>query len=193
MIKYSHRESVIHSLPPQPKLLFVVLSISLLIFFGRSAVVSFAFLAISISLYCAARISITRTISSHKTIFAILLVPFLFHLFTSSLDRAIVNTMYLLSVILLSFLFVMTTKPSDFARALTSFLIPRRIAFVFSAALNFIGYFERSIERTRVSQASRAGSRSPLPLIVPVLNKAFSKARTLSLSMESRGFDPDRI
>ncbi|MCX6777820.1 MAG: energy-coupling factor transporter transmembrane component T [Candidatus Micrarchaeota archaeon] len=193
MIKYAHRESAIHALRPQAKLVFLVVSISLLVFFGREAAVSFGFLALSLVLYSVARISPARTISSNRAIFAVLLIPFLFNLLAFSPERAITNAAYLSSVILLSLLFVMTTKPSDFANALASFLVPRRIAFAFSSALNFIGYFERSIERTRVSQLSRAGSRNPLPLIVPVLHKAFRKAKTLSISMESRGFDPDRL
>ncbi|MFH0818340.1 MAG: energy-coupling factor transporter transmembrane component T, partial [Candidatus Micrarchaeota archaeon] len=67
-------------------------------------------------------------------------------------------------------------------------------AFSLSMSLHFLPVFERTFYSVRVAQASRGHSgKNPVPLVVPLLHSVMRKAMNLSLSMDARAFDAERV
>lgn len=103
-----------------------------------------------------------------------------------------------LVIVLSSMLFVATTDPTLLSYALTDIGIPYRYALGLVIALRFLPLFDQENETVRMAQHSRGiyaevgGLRKTLRTIrytfFPLLVSALTKAESLSLSMDGRGF-----
>lgn len=103
-----------------------------------------------------------------------------------------------LVIVLSSMLFVATTDPTLLSYALTDIGVPYRYSFGLVVALRFLPLFDQENETVRMAQHSRGiypdvkGIRKILRTIrytfFPLLVSALTKAESLSLSMDGRGF-----
>lgn len=102
----------------------------------------------------------------------------------------------LLSLTTVFFLFFEGTTPEDLGNSLVAAGMPFSVAFVFSAALQFVPVIGRKARRVIEAQRSRgiplepgwAALRHWPALLAPLLIQAFTLADELAEAMEARGF-----
>lgn len=114
------------------------------------------------------------------------------------LERGLAISIRFLLIVLSSMLFVSVTDPTLLAHSLTKLRIPYRYAYALVIALRFLPLFDSENETVRLAQKSRGihpsvrGLKKMLRTIqytfFPLLVSALSKAESLSLSMDGRGF-----
>lgn len=102
----------------------------------------------------------------------------------------------LLSLTTVFFIFFEATAPEDLGNSLVAAGLPFAVAFVFSAALQFVPVIGRKAQRVIEAQRSRgvplepgwAALRHWPALLAPLLIQAFTLADELAEAMEARGF-----
>lgn len=192
MLSYIWGESAIHGLDTRVKLLWLV-SLLVIAFSSRSPVWAAVMLSTVLLATFLSSISPLSGISPPLMLF-LLLVPLLAGTLASSFLNGLVGAAILFSAVSLSVLFILTTKRNDIVSALFFFRLPKETAFSLSLSLAFLPEFERRFSQVRIAQASRGNSgRNPLPLAIPFMHSALRKAKNLSLSLEARAFDPERV
>lgn len=113
------------------------------------------------------------------------------------LPTALTASLRLLALTTLFFLLFRTTAPEDLGNALVKWGLPYPVAFVMSAALQFVPVLGRRAQHVVDAQRSRglrlepglAALRLYPALLVPMLIQAFQMAEDLAEAMESRGFN----
>jgi energy-coupling factor transporter transmembrane protein EcfT len=101
------------------------------------------------------------------------------------------NFLFLCSLVYTPLLFALTTLPSEISSSLRFYGMPKRWAFIFSIAFVSVSYIQKKAQSTLFAQRARGARQNALSIMLPVLHSCFRRARTMSLSMASRGFDPD--
>ncbi len=207
MIRYKPRSSPIHSLDPRIKLAYL-LSLSLVLIFKRE--LALPLLALTLSAYLLSRISPLEPVREFGWFSLLFLIPIPLHaliqpgtpilafwgmdLTREGLVFGLQNFTYLLSLFMLALLFTYTTEPRKITQALCSLGVPKKIAFMLGISLRFVSIVQAELNTIRGAQASRAYKKyNPFALAVPLLHKSFRRAKALSISMDSRAFDPERI
>ena len=202
MLDYVKKKSVVHSLDVRLKLALLALFMLAQVF----APLSFAplFFAITLALYSFARIDFLEVVKSRKALLLLPVIPSLLRLLfekgsvqfagmllPAGVVNGSLNFVFLCSLVYTPLLFALTTAPSQISGALRFYGMPKRWAFIFSIAFVSVAYIRKKAERTLAAQRARGCRRNALALMLPVLHSCFRRARTLSLSMASRGFDAD--
>ncbi len=123
--------------------------------------------------------------------------PF-FPVTTFGLQRGLTFSLRFMLIIFSSMLFVAVTDPTLLAHSLTDLGIPYRYSFALVIALRFVPFFDIEIDSIRMAQRSRGVSpqighpskllRTIRMTFYPLLVSAFSKANSLTMSMDGRGF-----
>jgi energy-coupling factor transporter transmembrane protein EcfT len=196
MLKYFPARSALHSLDARAKIIALAALITLFVFLS----LAFAALALpfALALWLAAKIPF-RKIAEQKFLLLVALAPFAFRLayektFYDGALAGALNACYALGVILLAELLVFTTRNAQFRAALLYFGLPKRVAFAFSLALQSIPLLQERVLRVRVAQQSRgARRRDAFALLAPVLHGVFARAKKLSIALEARGFDAEKL
>jgi energy-coupling factor transporter transmembrane protein EcfT len=211
MISWKCRESPLHSLDPRVKIVFLAVFTAALVAF-RSPQASLVEVASALALYAAARIGLREAWPDMRAILplALLAVPVqaLAHPGTEAFSIWLVRFTWegllfgaqmavsLSCAIAVALLFAYTTRASDIAGALSALGAPPRLCFSLALSLQFTSILSSDIWSVRAAQASRGGRLSSpgslMPFLVPVAHKALSRAEALSVSLDARGFDPDR-
>ena len=202
MLDYVKKKSIVHSLDVRLKLALLALFMLAQVF----APLSFAplFFAITLALYSFARIDFLEVVKSRKALLLLPVIPSLLRLLfekgsvqfagmllPAGVVNGSLNFVFLCSLVYTPLLFALTTAPSQISGALRFYGMPKRWAFIFSIAFVSVAYIRKKAERTLAAQRARGCRRNALALMLPVLHSCFRRARTLSLSMASRGFDAD--
>jgi energy-coupling factor transport system permease protein len=114
------------------------------------------------------------------------------------LERGLAISIRFLLIVLSSMLFVSVTDPTLLAHSLTRIRVPYRYAYALVIALRFLPLFDSENETVRLAQRSRGihptvrGFKKTLRTVqytfFPLLVSALSRAESLSLSMDGRGF-----
>lgn len=174
--------------PPIKLASYLVLALSLILLpFSYSL----AFLPVLFLPFAAARFNLFDELAARKFLLLLPLFTFLARLlFGGTLADAVLNAVYLLDFLGLSLLLLLSTTAVQLRDGLLLFRLPRTLVFLLELALQSLPLFEERLRRVRVAQASRGGGRNALPLLVPFLHQLFDRARTLAVSLESRGFKP---
>lgn len=192
MLAYKHRDTVLHSLDPRVKMLWLVILLAIL-FSNRTVYTAAISLAFVIILFWLSSIPLKEFLVHYKGIVFFLALPFVLGFIFVSPEYGLASSVILLSAVSISALFVMTTEQQSILAALCFFGVPKQMAFSLSMSLYFLPVFERKIQSVRFSQAARAySSKNPVPVVVPFLHSVFRRARNLSISMDARAFDPDK-
>jgi len=105
----------------------------------------------------------------------------------------ILNAAYVSGVILLAGLLITTTKPGDLRDALMQLGLPKKHAFMLTIALEAIPLLQAKAEKVRMAQNARGSERKLMPMLVPLLHSLFERAKKLSISLEARGFSPEKL
>jgi energy-coupling factor transport system permease protein len=135
-----------------------------------------------------------------------------FILITSeSIRLVIVSAVRFVEIILLSSVLTLSTSTTDLTHAIQSLLSPLKkikfpvheISLIITIAIRFVPTFAIEMEKMMKAQASRGAdfgsgewwriiqrTKDMLPIIIPLLNIALSRAEDLILAMESRCYTP---
>ncbi|RMF34373.1 MAG: energy-coupling factor transporter transmembrane protein EcfT [Chloroflexi bacterium] len=121
---------------------------------------------------------------------------FLIALLAFDLPTAVMAGLRLAALTSAFFLFFRTTPPEDLGNALVKSGLPYEVAFVLSAALQFVPVLSRKAQNIFDAQRARGIPLEPgLPalrhypaLMAPLLIQAFQMADDLAEAMEARGF-----
>ncbi len=121
---------------------------------------------------------------------------FLIALLAFDLPTAVMAGLRLAALTSTFFLFFRTTPPEDLGNALVKSGLPYEVAFVLSAALQFVPVLGRKAQNIFDAQRSRgiplepglAALRHYPALMAPLLIQAFQMADDLAEAMEARGF-----
>jgi len=202
MLGYVKKKSPVHLLDARAKLALLALFMLAQIF----APLGYAplFLALTLALYALARIDFFEVVKSRRVLLLIPLIPSLLRLLfekgsveiagmllPAGMVNGSLNFIFLCSLVYTPLLFALSTAPSQISSALRFYGMPRRWAFIFSVAFVSVAYIRKKAERTIAAQRARGCRQNALALMLPVLHSCFRRARTLSYSMASRGFDAD--
>jgi energy-coupling factor transport system permease protein len=113
-------------------------------------------------------------------------------------ERGLAIAVRFLLIVFSSMLFISITDPTLLSHSLTKLGLPYRFSFAIVIALRFVPLFDSENEVVRMAQRSRGisievGSLSKLLRSIrytffPLLVSALSRAETLSISMDGRGF-----
>lgn len=121
---------------------------------------------------------------------------FVISLWAFDLSTAVTASLRLISLTSTFFVFLRTTAPEDLGNALVKSGLPYPVAFVMSAALQFVPVISRKAHNIVDAQRSRGIPLEPgldalrhyPALMAPLLIQAFQLADELAEAMESRGF-----
>jgi len=196
MLKYFPEKSFLHSVDARIKIIALAALIALFVFLP----LEFAALALpfALALWFASRLP-PRKIAEQKFLLLVALAPLAFRLlyektFEAGVVAGALNACYALGIVLLAELFVFTTRNADARDSLLYFRVPKRVAFMFALALQALPLLQERVFRVRIAQQSRGGrKRDSFSLLNPVLNGVFLRARKLAVSLESRGFDAEKL
>ncbi len=206
-IRYEKRESLVHSLDPRVKSIFLLVYIASLFYTNSLIVLLFSSLFL-ILLYYLAKISLLKAIKEIKRI----LILFLFFALLIALTeengskRALLMIFRLLLSVLSSSLIASTTRPKEIAEGIEKTLgkgILKKPIHILSSivmiALRFLPLLQSESERIMDAQKSRGctfeekgirnKARALLPLLVPVFVSSFHRADEMAKAMDARGFN----
>lgn len=199
MISYIHANSPLHKLDPRIKLLYLILFLLALIL-KQSLEFPLLSSAVILLLYRVSNIPLSKPLRDLGQGWLFVLLPPILRLAiapSSWFFKGVLTSIFLLNIFLASLLMIYTTEIGKLMQALVFFKLPSELAFILMVSIHFIPFLQQELERIRISQALRAYSPTPfslpLPLIIPLLHSSLGRASQLAVSLESRGFNPERI
>jgi len=197
--QYRHKETILHSLDPRIKIIYV-LALSILAFLSKSMndiIIFSLFILICILLAKIDMKTLMKGLRSFYFIFAFLLLMYI--LFSpNQLRQGLTAIWRFLMFILISLILTFTTSISSLVAALERLskplkifgIKPRNIATMVSISIRFIPVMFVSFERTRDAMSSRLADFKKMKhiktLIVLMLHKMLRSASNLSDAMYSR-------
>ena len=199
MITYKERESFLHGLDMRVKILWLVgITVSLVLF--KSLPTATLASITSMLLFQFSGVSLSEIWHDGKNLLFFALIPVPLQVLAlpgyEGLMLGLVNAACLANILAAAMLFIYTTKQSKFVGALAWFGVPPSFAFSFALALQFIPIFLREISEVRIAQSARGarltGPTSVFPMIIPVAHRAFARAEDLAISLDARGFNPEK-
>lgn len=195
MLSYRKGNSALHSLDARLKIPLLAL-FSLAIVFIRLPEVAFAGLVLNLLLLQESGIKMNEFWGQMKGILLFAAIPLPLQVIaTGSIGLGMLNSLILANLLTASFLFVSTTRVGAISDGLAWFRMPKTLVFSIALAFSIIPLLQQELHDARVAQCVRGGSlRKPssvLPMIIPLFHSVFARARGLSISLETRGFDPD--
>ena len=199
MIIYRDRKTLLHSVDPRLKIIWLVF-FTLAVAVFRTPEVAVAATLANLLLLLLSRIRVDEFLRDSREILLFSLLPIPLQVLTSpggleaGLRLGLLNSVLLADMAAAALMFVSTTLPSGMADAMRWFRMPKALAFTFSLAIQFVPVLYREVQDVRMAQMTRgarlSGPMSVFPLIIPVFHKVMNRAWELSVSLESRGFSP---
>ncbi len=164
-----------------------------MVFSSRTPLTAILFLSFLVLSCFLANVLPWRLFPSKKLVVFVVGVPLILGAIFISPLYGLINSAILFSALSFSLLFIMTTERDAIVSALKFFGLPKQAAFSLAMSLYFLPVFEQKFNSVRVAQASRAhSSKNPIPLAVPFMHSVMKKAQGLSISLDARGFDPEK-
>jgi len=197
MISYIHQNSPVHKIDARVKILYLLFLIFLLIL-KQSLEMLAVITAVVFFLYKASGIPLYKPFKDLGMGWFVILLPIVLHaIINSGIFPGVLTSLFFLNIFLISLLLVYTTEIKNILQALVFFKVPSEIAFAFIISIHFIPFIQQEVERIRISQALRGYISTPFsppfPLIIPLLHSSLKRSSQLAISLESRGFDSEKI
>jgi len=195
MLQYLKRNSPLHFADARLKLI-VLAAINIALFATIELTIVLSLFILVLLAYFAARVSPLQSVKELGPVWIFVVLPLVLVLLVGEpLLKGIVVSTRLVAVMLFAMLFIYTTKQREIARALVYFKVPATVALMLTMAFRFLPLIQKEVGRVRAAQMARGYERGWLvvPIIVPVLRRAFVRARHLGMSMDARGFDVEKI
>lgn len=206
MIKYAETGSWLHKADPRVKILWTVFISSALLVNNSLYPKVLALLLLG---YIVARVSVYTALKELKVLWPFIIFPILLHGIDDP-GRAIINLGFmditmegimtgaqssamLVGLMLSSLLLIYTTETKKIQEALHWYRVPAKVVFMLTITLRFLPLVQEELLKIRVAQAARGHRRGIAAMLLPLLHKDLGRAKKLAISMEARGFDPEKI
>jgi len=212
-IAFYPRDSLIHSLDPRTKLLFVFTCFVAVLFVNSPIAYVLFFLLVVIPFFFS-KIPPEKVLRGFIPFLPLFLLTFVLHFFLTpgqillkigalngtleGLYKGLLFSVRILLLVLSAMLFGFTTSPFDLADSLSNFFfhfksetireIPMIIIFVF----RFIPYMFKESKRAVMAQKARCGyirmGRDIFSLIFPIIHSSIVKAEQLALGLHAKAY-----
>ncbi|MEK6949020.1 MAG: energy-coupling factor transporter transmembrane component T [Nanoarchaeota archaeon] len=204
--QYAHKNTVIHKLDPRIKILSVVI-LSAFVFFIRDYQKMLIFSILILSLAVISKISFNSLIRNLRPFSSIILFILLMYILFSrnDLHKGTLSIWGFLLFITIALILTFTTTITSMVTAIEKLLAPlkflkinpRTIALLISLTIRFIPSLFLYADRIKDARLARLGSlRKPKHiklLFLPLLDRLFKSASTLSDAMAARSYTEKRI
>jgi len=206
MIKYAETGSWLHKADPRVKILWTVFISSALLVNNTLYPKVLVLLLLG---YIAARVSVYAALKELKVLWPFIIFPIILHGFTDpgkvlidfglfdiSLEgimKGAQSSAMLMGLMLSSLLLIYTTETKKIQEALCWYRVPAKVVFMLTITLRFLPLVQEELLKIRVAQAARGHRSGIAAMLLPLLHKGMVRARKLAISMEARGFDPEKI
>ena len=107
------------------------------------------------------------------------------------LEHGILSAFRAISLILPIYTYFSISSMQELMDTLEAFYVPKDFAFMFAISVPYSRIMGRKAQAIGIAQRSR-GSKSPWAFIMPLLDFVFVRARMLAISIESRGWSPEK-
>ncbi len=107
------------------------------------------------------------------------------------IEHSILTSLRAITILLPVYTYFSYSSMQDVMETLESVGVPRDFSFMFSITIPYAHVLGRKVQFVNIAQQSR-GSRSPWAVIMPLLNFVFERARMLAISIECRGWSPEK-
>lgn len=199
--QYAHKNTIIHKLDPRIKILSVIILSAFVFFIGNyQKMLIFSILILSLAIISKISFqSLIRNLSPFSSI--ILFILLMYVLFSrNDLDKGILSIWRFLLFIAIALILTFTTTITSMVTAIEKLLAPlkslkinpRTIALLISLTIRFIPslflYADR-IKDARLARLGRLNRPKHIKLLfLPLLDRIFKSASTLSDAMVARGY-----
>lgn len=195
---YVPRNSLLHRLSPEVKLLGMAIA-GMGLFFVDSIAVLMLVLVLVLGLVAIARLPWLMIITQLRPVFWVLLIIAGLHALLDQWDTGIILALRFLTLMLLATLVTCTTRTADMVAAIARALEPLRrfgvrpeqFSLMVAIALRFIPVLLEQIRDIRDAQRARGIERPAITFLVPLLVRTFHLADSLTDAMDARCFDGD--
>ena len=177
---YSPGTSVLHRLPPAPKLLALMIGATVM-FLNENLLLTAAAAMAVLALYLLAQLSLKQALAQLRPLVWVFAIFFVLQWVFSGLELAAYVVLRLAALILLAGLVTLTTRSSDMIDTLTRAL---RILKPIGANPAKIGL------AISLAQKARGLERSVIAVAMPVAIRTLKMADDISDAIESRGYRP---
>lgn len=203
--QYSHKDTIIHRLDPRIKILSIII-LSAFVFFINGYKKMLLFSILILSLIIISKISFPLLIRSLRPFSSIILFILLMYILFSrnEIHDGILSIWRFLLFITIALVLTSTTTITSMVTAIEKLLAPlkllkinpRTIALLISLTIRFIPSFFLYADRIKDARLARLGAiKKPKHiklLFLPLLDRVFKSASTLSDAMVARGYTAER-
>ena len=203
--QYAHKNTIVHKLDPRIKILSVII-LSAFVFFIMDYQKTLVFSILILSIAVISKISFSSLIRSLKPFsYIILFILLMYILFSrNEIHKGILSIWRFLLFITIALILTFTTTVTSMVTAIEKLLAPlkslkinpKTIALLISLTIRFIPSLFLYAERIKDARLARLGSlknpRHIKLLFLPLLDRIFKSASTLSDAMLARGYSPKR-
>lgn len=192
---YSPGSSILHRLPPAPKMLTMMAGATLL-FINQSLPVTIGATLLILALYPIAQLTLKQAFAQIRPLLIIFVLFFAVQWYFSGLELAAYVVLRLAALILLASLVTLTTRSSDMIDTMTRGLRhlkpigvnPEKVSLAISLALRFIPVLAQITREVREAQKVRGLERSVIAVAMPMAIRAIKMADEISDAIDSRGY-----
>ncbi|WP_294227262.1 energy-coupling factor transporter transmembrane protein EcfT [uncultured Shimia sp.] len=192
---YSPGSSILHRLPPAPKMLAMMFGATLL-FINQSLPVTIVATLVILVLYPIAQLTLKQAFAQVRPLLIIFVLFFVVQWYFSGLELAAYVVLRLAALILLASLVTLTTRSSDMIDTMTRGLRylkpigvnPEKVSLAISLALRFIPVLAQITREVREAQKVRGLERSVIAVAMPMAIRAIKMADDISDAIDSRGY-----
>jgi len=196
MMQNNNNTRFIYHIPPAFKL-FLLMLVSLLLFFWPYPGVIFASVGITFGLYLLAGLPLMAALRFLRPIWWLLLALFFVGFFTENWQQGLVVSVRLGTILLLANWVTITTPTAQMMASFERLFVilkpfgvhPAKIALVLSLTLRFIPVLAQIIAEVREAQAARGLEKSLIGILIPVLIRMLKMGEDVASAIEARGYD----
>ncbi|UTO29143.1 energy-coupling factor transporter transmembrane component T family protein [Bartonella harrusi] len=195
---YLPKDTLIHRLKPEIKLVFLTLC-GTIIFMVSSVFVLSLFLLFVALLYGIAKIPFNNILKQLKSMILFLVLIFVFQVIFKSWLTGFEVILRLISLVFLASLVSLTTKVSDMVNAIETWIQPfqrfginpSKFSMVLSMAIRFIPVVSEKFNEVREAQRARGFDTNITALAMPLIIRTIRMASEVAEALEARSYDAD--
>lgn len=183
--------SLLHRCPPGPKLLGLLVALTLAIRWPEYVAVP------AVALFALARVPPRMALAQLRPLWLFLAVAFGFQVLAAGLGPAIEVIGGILLAVALASLVTLTTRVSAMLDALVVAarplrrlgIDPDRVALLFALAIRSIPLITEIVRNVREAQCARGAGNNPIALAIPTMIRTLRAADALGEALIARGID----
>ncbi|EJF82885.1 energy-coupling factor transporter transmembrane component T family protein [Candidatus Bartonella washoeensis] len=195
---YLPKDTFIHRLKPEVKLVFLALCGTIIFTVSSLPVLSFFLLFVAL-LYGVAKVPFNNVVKQLKSMSLFLVLIFVFQVFFKSWFTGFEVILRFITLIFLASLVSLTTKVSDMInsveRGLRPFrcfgINPSKLSMALSLAIRFIPVVSEKFNEVREAQRARGFDTNIFALAMPLIIRTIKMASEVAEALDARSYDSD--